>query len=203
MPDQPPRRSTRPSRRSRGIIPNVGVHSSKGPMEHPNMLKIALGQRWSQIVRDVRAGEYTWREFVEELDQEELARCQLRASDGSFTGRPPQFVPREFVLACQRDQKRRFEEIFQKDVLRIAEEYVRLAQNEDIPAKDRAKMMQYAMERIYGGIPKDIRIAQEQPWEQLVVNVVSDDDDSMSDHHKRRYQGYQERMGGGQDEEPE
>lgn len=177
------------------------MHRKDGTPNTDAGLKVALGQRWSQIVRDVRAGEYTWREFVEELDQEELARCQLKALDGSFVGRPPQFVPREFVLACQRDQKRRFEEIFQKDVLAIAEEYVRLAQNEEIPAKDRAKMMQYAMERIYGGIPKDIRIAQEQPWEQMVINVTSDGSDAMPEHYRRRYAGYAERVGGAEEDD--
>jgi hypothetical protein len=161
---------------------------------------VQLGDRWSRIVRDVKAGEYTWAEFTDGLSEEELARCQLKADDGSFLGRPPVFVPREFLLACQREQKRRFEIIFGSEVLGIAKSYVDLCKSKNIPEKDRAKMMQYAMERIFGGIPKDIRVSQEQPWEQMVVNVVADEaEPGMPDHLRRRYAGYRDRIGEVQD----
>ena len=160
-------------------------------------VRVRLGKRWAEIVLAVKAGEYTWAEFVDGLDEEELARGQLRAEDGTFAGRPPSLVPREFLLACQREQKRRFEEIFGSEVLGIATEYVKLCRDAQIPAKDRAKMMQYAMERIFGGIPKDIRVAQEQPWEQMVVNVVrSEGQTDTPAHLRQRYAGYAERQGG-------
>lgn len=153
------------------------------------------GNRWKQITRDVKAGEYTWAEFAEGLDEEELARGQLRAIDGTFTGAPPQLVPREFFLACQREQKRRFEELFSGEVLGITREYLRMSQDGTIKPETRAKMMQYAMERIFGPIPKDIRIAQSQPWEAMVVNVVAEEGQTdMPEHLKRRYAGYAERQ---------
>lgn len=124
----------------------------------------------------VKNGEYTWQQFVESLDDEEVARCQLKASDGTFTGRPPAIVPREFALAAGRELKRRFDDIFKKDVTNIAKEYVRLAQDESIPAKDRAKLMQYAMERIFGGIPKEVFISSEKPWEAVVTSIVDSED---------------------------
>jgi hypothetical protein len=169
----------------------------KGPGR--DTLRIQLGDRWSKIVLGVKSGQYTWQEFVDGLDEQELARCQLRADDGTFVGRPPSFVPREFVLAAQREQKRRFEEIFGSEVLGIAASYVELCKDSDIPAKDRAKMMQYAMERIFGGIPKDVRVSQEQPWEQMVVNVVRDGSEQMPEHLRRRYQGYAGRLGDTED----
>ncbi len=36
----------------------------------------------------------------------------------------------------------------------------------------------------------------EQPWEQMIVNVVSDGDTGMPGHLKSRYAGYLERQGG-------
>jgi hypothetical protein len=172
-----------------------GVVQPPGKMHGPDRqtLRVTLGDRWSRIVRDVKAGEYTWQEFVEELDDEELARCQLRASDGSFTGRPPSFVPREFVLACQRELRRKFEVIFSSDVLEIARQYVKLAQDENLPADKRAKMMQYAMERIFGGIPKEFKVSAEAPWEAMLVNVVSEPGQEMPDHLASRYAGYRQR----------
>ncbi len=175
-----------------GQKPPGGNHNSE--KDQRTQKSIRLGKRWSEIVMAVKAGEYTWQQFCEDRDEEELARGQLRAEDGSFVGRPPSLVPREFHLACQREQKRRFEEIFGSEVLGIAKQYVELCKNNDIPAKDRAKMMQYAMERIFGGIPKDVRINQAEPWEAMVVNVISEDgQDGIPDHLNRRYAGYAER----------
>jgi hypothetical protein len=158
-------------------------------------VRIQLGNRWSNIVTQVARGDYTWQEFVDGLDEQELARCQLRADNGTFVGGPPKFVPREFALAAQREQKRRFEEIFGSEVLGLAQSYVDLCKDLDIPAKDRAKMMQYAMERVFGGIPKDVRVTQEQPWEHMVMNVVTEDETGMPEHLRRRYEGYAARLG--------
>lgn len=161
-----------------------------------------LGKRWSQIVGDIKAGEYTWQDFVEGLDPEELARGQLKGANGTFTGRPPTMVPREFLLACQRELKARFEVLFSKEVLGIADQYLKMAQSPTLKEETKAKMLQYAMERVFGGIPKDITIRQEAPWEQMVVNVMGDDTDrEVAPHLARRYAGYKERMGADADTE--
>lgn len=137
--------------------------------------RVRLGNRWSEIVSAVQAGEYTWQQFVESLDDDEVARCQLRASDGTFTGRPPAIVPREFALAAGRELKKRFDDIFKQDVVRMAQQYVALANDPDVDIKTRAKMMQYGMERIFGGIPKEIMVTQEAPWESVVTSIVAED----------------------------
>jgi len=147
----------------------------------------------------IKRGDYTWQEFVEGLDEEELARGRLKSADGSFTGAPSKMVPREFHLACQREQQRRFEEIFGSEVLRIARKYVELAQSPQLKEETRAKMMQYAMERIFGGIPKDVRINQAAPWEAMVLNVVGEEGQTgLPEHLARRYAGYAERQGSGE-----
>jgi hypothetical protein len=159
-------------------------------------VSVQLGKRWSAIVQDIKNGEYTWAEFTEGLDEEELARGQLKSDDGGFRGRPPALVPREFHLACQRELKRRFQELFDKDVITVAKQYLAMAQSRDLKPETRAKMLQYAMERVFGGIPKDITIKQEAPWEQMIVNVMgSDTDTGVPEHLRRRYAGYAERQG--------
>jgi hypothetical protein len=164
----------------------------------PRQVHVQLGKRWSAIVMDIKSGEYTWAEFVEGLTPEELSRGQLRSDDGSFKGRPPKLVPREFHLACQRELKRRFELLFSDQVLAVTEQYLQMAQRGVIKDETRAKMLQYAMERVFGGIPKDLRISQEAPWEQMIVNVMGDDEDkAVAPHLQRRYAGYAERQGGG------
>lgn len=183
---------------STGARPPGGLNNQAGygRDDRPRDIKVRLGKRWSEIVRNIKAGEYTWAEFVEGLDPEELARGQLKGANGTFTGRPPSMVPREFLLACQREMKARFEVLFSKEVLGIAEQYLAMAQSPTLKEETKAKMLQYAMERVFGGIPKDITIKQEAPWEQMVVNVMGEDTDrEVADHLARRYAGYAERMG--------
>jgi hypothetical protein len=162
---------------------------------------VQVGKRWGEIITAVKRGDYTWAEFVENLDEEELARGQLKDKNGRFQGRPPSLVPREFLLASQRELKRRFDELFQRDVVGMAKSYLELAKNEQLKPETRAKMMQYAMERVFGGIPKDVNIRQESPWEQVIVNVMGEDDQvQVPEHLARRYAGYKERQGATQEE---
>lgn len=179
--------------------PPAGINGAKGDDPRPQV-KIRLGKRWSQIVTEIKRGDYTWKQFAEGLTAEELARGQLKASDGTFTGRPPQVVPREFHLACFRELKRRFDEEFQEGVLAIAKEYVQLAQDKSLPVKDRAKMMQYAMERVFGGIPKEVLVKQEAPWESVFAAVIVDGEGNVPEHEARRYDEYEEE---GSDDQPE
>lgn len=153
-------------------------------------IRIRPGRRWSEIIGEVKAGSYSWKQFTEGLSNEELARGQLRDSNGGFQGRPPTMVPREFYLACFRELKRRFDEEFQGGVLAIAKEYVLLAQDKELPVKDRAKMMQYAMERVFGSIPKEVLIKQEEPWESFVVGVVATEGQQPADWRQKRYDVY-------------
>ena len=182
--------------------PPAGINGAKGDDPRPQV-KIRLGKRWSQIVTEIKRGDYTWKQFAEGLTAEELARGQLKASDGTFTGRPPAVVPREFHLACFRELKRRFDEQFQGAVLDIAKEYVQLAQDKEIPAKDRAKMMQYAMERVFGGIPKEVLVKQDAPWETVVTSVVAEEDDEAPEWNRRRYDTYNEEDEEGSDDGPD
>jgi hypothetical protein len=174
---------------------NSAATGRADPDNRPRQVTVQVGKRWSEIIMGVRTGEYTWAEFCEGLDEEELARGQLKDRNGGFSGRPPKMVPREFHLACQREMKKRFDQLFQQDVIKVAKSYLAMAQSATLKEETKAKMLQYAMERVFGGIPKDVRLSQEQPWEQMVVNVVTDAEDAMPDHLRRRYAGYAEREG--------
>lgn len=198
-PSPAPRRRRARTEQAAPIRPESGRPGKQGDERIP--ITIQIGKRWGEIITAVKMGEYTWTEFVENLDEEELARGQLKDKNGRFQGRPPQLIPREFLLACQREMKRRFDELFQSDVIPIAKEYLKMAQSKDLKPETKAKMLQYAMERVFGAIPKDVRLQTEAPWEQMIVNVMGGEDDKeMPEHLARRYAGYRERQGGTEEE---
>lgn len=137
--------------------------------------KVTLGQRWSQIVNEVEAGEYTWDDFARTLSADELVRGHLKDKNGRFTGPPPKLLPRAFLLQCQREIKRRFDEKMQDRLLEATDELIALSKaNGGLQAKDRAKLLQYLIERVMGPVPKVVSVSAEKPWEDLVVGVMGE-----------------------------
>jgi hypothetical protein len=153
-------------------------------------IKVELGQRWSQIVREVEAGEYTWDDFVRTLDPDELARGQLKNAHGGFGGRPPKLIPRAFYLQCVRELRRRFDEKMQERLIDATDELIELSRADGgLPPKDRAKVLQYLVERVMGPIPKTVTIKTESPWEDLVVGVFGEAPEGLKAPGEDRYEG--------------
>ena len=129
-----------------------------------------IGKRWSQIITEVKDGQYTWEEFTESLDPEELVRGQLKDRNGRFQGRPPALVPRAFHDACQRELHRRFNDKIRDRLLGAVDELIELSKaSGGMEAKDRAKVLTYLIERVMGPVPKQVNISTDQPWEGLVT----------------------------------
>jgi hypothetical protein len=133
-------------------------------------MRIRLGKRWSQIITEVADGQYTWEEFTEELDPEELARGQLKDRDGRFRGRPPALVPRAFQTACVREIQKRFNEKVQERLLSATEELIDMSRAGHLEPKDRAKLLIYLMERVMGPVPKQVVIqGADEPWQGMLT----------------------------------
>ena len=132
---------------------------------------LTISDRWATIMKAVRDGEYTWEEFTDGLDAEELARGQLKSSNGSFSGRPPRVIPREFHLACQRELHARFNEHMQEALLDATKTYIKLAKDVADPAVQE-RMLRYIMERVVGPVPKEIRVSTAPEHEGFLAGVV-------------------------------
>lgn len=170
-----------------GTVPAPGRHDDTG--DRRSQRKFTLGKRWTEIVRAVEAGDYTWEDFTRTLDADELARGQLKGSNGGFGGRPPTFVPRAFYLQCVREIRRRFDEKMQERLLEATDELIELSRAEGgLTPKDRAKVLQYLIERVMGPIPREVTIRSEQPWEDLVVGVFGVAPEGMKAPGEERYE---------------
>lgn len=169
---------TRKRRRDIGAVPRAGRRRNQldenGKRLDPRERRhVHLGRRWTQIYTEVESGEYTWDEFVEGLDAEELVRGQLKDYRGGFSGRPPSLVPRAFHLACQRELKRRFDEKVQDRLLDATDELIQLSKmNGGLQPKDRAKVLMYLMERVMGPIPKQVNVTTDAGIEGFFAGVL-------------------------------
>ena len=112
---------------------------------------------------------------IEDLDDEEVARGQLRAVDGSFRGRPPRLIPAELVQAMRREWLSRAEAKLREALMdKGLGVLVELAGNELVDPAVRLRASQTIIERTMGRVPERITIAAEDPVETLFRSILAD-----------------------------
>jgi hypothetical protein len=106
---------------------------------------------------------------IDDLDEEEVMRGQFRGKDGTFRGRPPKFIPREFATAIVRKQH---ELVATRIAGLVTQAFDTLA---DVMGKPfpqpgdaaRVKAAQLVLERYLGRVPETVNIKSEQStWDK-------------------------------------
>ena len=112
---------------------------------------------------------------VEDLDDEELSRGQLRALDGTFRGRPPRVVPSELVQAMRREWLKRAEARLREALLdKGIGTLTSLADDPSIDAAVRLRAAEKIIERTMGKVPDRVQLAAEDPVETLFRSILND-----------------------------
>lgn len=111
---------------------------------------------------------------VEELDDEELARCQLKDKNGKFTGRPPKALPAELVRRMKQEFFRRGDDIFEKGYVEAVETMLKIMRQSDDDAI-RLKAAQYVVERVRGKTPDKVVVEGDQAaWAVIASKIFVD-----------------------------
>lgn len=138
-------------------MPRQGTPSRRVQTEPKN-------ERWNAFMR----GELT----VEDMDNEELARGQFRAGDGSFRGRPPKTIPRDFATQLSRELLRRADSNLKARLLEAIEVQVEIMRNGDKDA-DRLRAALYLQDRLLGKVPERVVVSAGRPeWESEVEKFL-------------------------------
>lgn len=113
--------------------------------------------------------------LVEDLDDDELSRGQLKAKDGTFRGRPPRLIPNELVQAMRREWLGRAEAKLREALLKGGiGVLVELAENDTIDPAVRLRAADKIIERTMGKVPDRVTIATEDPVESLFRSILAD-----------------------------
>jgi hypothetical protein len=113
---------------------------------------------------------------IGDLDDEELARGQLRDNRGTFSGRPPALIPRAMQQAMYRELLRRGEALVKDSFLEAIERVTEIAKTCPDPAVS-LKAATYVWERLAGKIPDKVEISADvKPWQGVVEGVDFADD---------------------------
>jgi hypothetical protein len=141
-----------------------------------DVVKYRIPLRW-QMVMDGRIK-------VDELDDEELRRGQLKDKNGHFSGATPKMVPRDIILAMQREGYRRHME-WVAEMVGDAQQAIReLTNSRKLMPGDatRLKAAEMILERYAGKVPDRVEMTtQEKKYERvlddILVDVQEDDDE--------------------------
>lgn len=112
---------------------------------------------------------------LDELDDEEIMRGQLRDKNGGFSGRPSDYIPRKFHTQLVRETIKRMEGKFRESQDVAYQALIEIASNPRAHADARYKASVYLIERIHGKVPDRV-IAQVAvaPWEDNIEELVVD-----------------------------
>jgi hypothetical protein len=115
-----------------------------------------------------------------DLDDEEVRRMQLRAKDGTFKGRPPASLPREFMLGLQAENHRRMQARWQEEyetAMGVIHEL--MVKKNPLPADAvRLNAANMVVERLQGKAIDRIEVkATISKFDQVAGDIIMDLDD--------------------------
>lgn len=112
---------------------------------------------------------------VEDLDDEELARGELKAADGTWRGGKPRVVPAELMQAMRREWLSRAEAKLREALMSSGiGTLVELASNKNIDEGVRLRAADKIIERCMGKVPDKVELRAEDPVEALFRSILSD-----------------------------
>jgi hypothetical protein len=138
--------------------------------------RVRTCRSWGRVLKTLADTGMTMDEFVNGLSNEELARGQVKAKDGTFRGAPPAFVPRAFHRACIGELMRRGKTLWQENYIGAIETMTKIAQGsvKGASARDRLVAAQFVIERLEGKVPEKLIVETDQPWALVINDIVAD-----------------------------
>lgn len=108
---------------------------------------------------------------VEELDDEELAKGQIRKPDGKFTDN--NFVSAEIHQQIVSQLYMRADQKLQENLLATVDSITEIAQGTAYEPADRLKAATWVYERLRGKTPTEIKLTADKPFEKIIDVMFS------------------------------
>lgn len=131
--------------------------------------RLPADSRWAMLIDG--------RLKIEDLDDEELQRGELRNRAGRFGGKQPQWIPRQFIQAMQRQIVSRAADGWHQNLMQAQEQLIALGMDPKVDAGVRFRALTYIIERSTGKIPDKVEMTGTiKPYEELLdaVEIVRD-----------------------------
>lgn len=107
---------------------------------------------------------------IEELDDEELARGQIRRSDGTWTNNKN--IPREVFQAAQAELFKRADQRLRENLMTAVDTMAEIASGSAYEPEVRIRAAQFIYERVRGKNPDVVIHTQDKPFEVMMTDMV-------------------------------
>lgn len=135
---------------------------------HPNVKRKPKSRMQALVDGDIT---------VEDLDQEEIMRGQVKAKDGTFRGRPTDFIPRKLADALRAEMMRRWQAEIDKELIPSLNALKEIRDNKRLPADARYKSAVHLIERSAGKVAEKSEMKLEvSKWEQDIEGLLFEGD---------------------------
>jgi hypothetical protein len=111
---------------------------------------------------------------VEDLDTEELAKGRLKDKNGTFTGRPPKFLPRQLVDAMRSEHYKRVNSVLEESLSDMVKTMRAIALDPKQEGSVRLKAAVYVYERFMGKTPDRIQVIKGDKVQDVVDRIMYD-----------------------------
>lgn len=116
---------------------------------------------------------------VEDLDDEEILRMQLKNVNGDFRGRPPMWVPRSFALEMRAEFTRRFQGELNNMLPKALKAHKEILDSRHLAPGDAARMtaVKEVYDRTFGKVVQQTEVhatVEKKDFSDVVADVVMD-----------------------------
>jgi hypothetical protein len=116
---------------------------------------------------------------IDDLDEEEILRAQLKNMHGDFRGAPPLLVPQKFAAAIAKRQKEIYERQLAPMILNAYKTLNEVMEKKNPQPGDSARVAaaKLVLDRGLGKIPESLNVKAEiKTWENVLEGVLVDVD---------------------------
>lgn len=128
---------------------------------------VPAGERWAMLLD----GRLT----VQDLDDEEVSRMQVRAKDGSFSGARPKKMPSHLAMQFHREVINRAESKFRTALGDAVKVLAEIATDPDASDAVRVSAADKIINRVMGKPVETVRIEGEPKWDSLLDGALDVD----------------------------
>jgi hypothetical protein len=117
---------------------------------------------------------------IEDLDDDEIRRMQLRNASGDFRGRAPLYIPREMAMAFRQEFFRRFQRDMQEKVPSALKALDEIIASRHLAPGDAARIraIELVLDRAFGKVTQNIdqhvTVQKEKSFEDWVGDAIID-----------------------------
>lgn len=142
---------------AKGRAARIKQKEEQAAREAAGEILTTAGERWAKLLDGTMS--------VQELDEEELSRMQVRSKDGSFAGRP-RAVPSHLAQAMQKEAIKRATEMFRQAAPKAVKRLLEIADDPDTKESDAIRALDIVLNRGLGKMPETVLVEEKSKWDE-------------------------------------